>query len=131
MRTPVRVLIAAIGVLCSVGSASGQDSGNAVVFKEEGQASYYGGQFHGRTTIAFALTRCWFYFRMLVKIHDADEACTAVGDHRRPDRVVGPGSQAEAAQAGPQHTVRRWAPCTRRPAPRDGRDRSRLRTVLR
>ena len=50
MRTTVLLFIAAIGALSMVGSALGQDSDDAVVFKEEGQASYYGGQFHGRTT---------------------------------------------------------------------------------
>ena len=51
MRTTVLVLIAAIGALRHRwGQRSGQGSDDAVVFKEEGQASYYGGQFHGRAT---------------------------------------------------------------------------------
>ena len=50
MRTTVLLLIAAVGALSMVGSALGQASDNGLVFKEEGQASYYGGQFHGRTT---------------------------------------------------------------------------------
>ena len=51
MRTTVLVSIAAIGTLAMVGTALGQSSDDAgVVFKEEGQASYYGGQFHGRAT---------------------------------------------------------------------------------
>jgi len=50
MRTAPIAPLAAIGVLCIVGSVLGQGSDNAAVFKEEGQASYYGGQFHGRTT---------------------------------------------------------------------------------
>ena len=49
MRTTIPLLIAAIGALSRWGRPwSGFR--NAVVFKEEGQASYYGGQFHGRTT---------------------------------------------------------------------------------
>jgi rare lipoprotein A len=50
MRTAVLVPLAAIGALSIVGSVLGQGSDNAVVFKEEGQASYYGRQFHGRAT---------------------------------------------------------------------------------
>jgi hypothetical protein len=50
MRTAVPVLIAASGVLFSAGSAFGQCADNAAVFKEEGQASYYGGQFQGPPT---------------------------------------------------------------------------------
>jgi rare lipoprotein A len=49
MRTTVLLLIAAVGALSMVGSALGQ-APDGLVFKEEGQASYYGGQFHGRTT---------------------------------------------------------------------------------
>jgi rare lipoprotein A len=50
MRTTVRVLTAAIGGLFAAGSAFAQGSDSAVVFKEEGQASYYGGSFHGKAT---------------------------------------------------------------------------------
>jgi rare lipoprotein A len=50
MRTTIVLPIVAIGWLSMAGSTLGQDSDNAVVFKEEGQASYYGGQFHGRAT---------------------------------------------------------------------------------
>ena len=50
MRTTIVLPIAAIGWLSMAGSTLGQGSDHAVVFKEEGQASYYGGQFHGRAT---------------------------------------------------------------------------------
>src|SRR3954449_8794317 len=50
MHPTVLVFIAATGLLSVESSAFCQGSDNAVVFKEEGQASYYGGQFHGRPT---------------------------------------------------------------------------------
>ena len=50
MRTAVLLALAAIATPSAVGSAFGQGSDDGVVFKEEGQASYYGGSFHGRTT---------------------------------------------------------------------------------
>jgi rare lipoprotein A len=43
---PLVVLAAAT----TAGSALGQGLDNPVVFEEEGKASYYGGQFHGRAT---------------------------------------------------------------------------------
>src|SRR5262245_59187192 len=54
MRTAVPVLVTALGVLFAVDAALGQSSDNIIVFKEEGQASYYGGSFHGRTTASGA-----------------------------------------------------------------------------
>lgn len=50
MRATILAAIAIGAALSMVGSALGQGSDNAAVFKEEGQASYYGGQFHGRPT---------------------------------------------------------------------------------
>jgi rare lipoprotein A len=39
-----------VAALAFVGSAFGQNSNEAVVFQEEGKASYYGGDFHGKPT---------------------------------------------------------------------------------
>lgn len=50
MRSAVPLRVAAMGVLFAVDLAWGQGSADTIVFKEEGQASYYGGSFHGRTT---------------------------------------------------------------------------------
>src|SRR4051794_22246062 len=50
MRPAVLLPLAAIRALSMIESALGQDADNPVVFKEEGQASYYGEGFHGRPT---------------------------------------------------------------------------------
>jgi rare lipoprotein A len=50
MRTAVLALRAAIATLAMAGPALGQGADDLVVFKEEGQASYYGEGFHGRPT---------------------------------------------------------------------------------
>ena len=42
--------LAALAMFTLAGSALGQAADDAVLFKEEGKASYYGGQFHGRPT---------------------------------------------------------------------------------
>ena len=53
MNTHASIVLAsltAFAVFTRAGSALGQAAGDAVLFKEEGKASYYGGQFHGRPT---------------------------------------------------------------------------------
>jgi rare lipoprotein A len=42
--------LAALATFSLAGSALGQAADDAVLFKEDGKASYYGGQFHGRPT---------------------------------------------------------------------------------
>ena len=42
--------LAALAMFSLAGSALGQADDDAVLFKEDGKASYYGGQFHGRPT---------------------------------------------------------------------------------
>ena len=42
--------LAALAMFYLAGSALGQAADDAVLFKEDGKASYYGGQFHGRPT---------------------------------------------------------------------------------
>src|SRR4051812_39263294 len=60
--------------------------------------------------ISFALTRCRAYFCALVKNPPHRRRPRRRGrDHRRPNRAIGPGGAAEAAQARPQHAVSRWA----------------------
>jgi rare lipoprotein A len=50
MRPRVLVPLATVAALASGGSALGQGPDGGVVFKEEGQASYYGEGFDGRPT---------------------------------------------------------------------------------
>jgi rare lipoprotein A len=50
MPKTVLTTLAAIATLAAVGPALGQGSDDAVVFREKGQASYYGKGFHGRPT---------------------------------------------------------------------------------
>ena len=50
MKQAALVPIVILAAATIAGSALGQTAEDPVVFKEEGQASYYGGQFHGRPT---------------------------------------------------------------------------------
>src|SRR5688572_20607933 len=50
MRTTALGSLAAIAILATAGPVLAQGSDDAVVFREEGQASYYGPGFDGRPT---------------------------------------------------------------------------------
>ena len=50
MRTTALASLAAIAILAAAGPVLAQESDDAVVFQEEGQASYYGPGFDGRPT---------------------------------------------------------------------------------
>ena len=54
MKPVVFVPIVTLMAIAANGSVRGQTAGDSVVFREEGQASYYGGQFHGRPTASGA-----------------------------------------------------------------------------
>jgi rare lipoprotein A (peptidoglycan hydrolase) len=47
MKPAALVPFATVMAVATAGSIQGQTAGDPVVFKEEGQASYYGGQFQG------------------------------------------------------------------------------------